>query len=256
MNLNWKITGKGKKNIILLHGWGLNKKIWDNLNIKNDKNFNYHIVDLPGYGNNKNLITKSLEEIENILWKNSPKKSIWLGWSLGGIIATSIAIKHQQEISGLITVASSPCFVERESWPGINQNILKKFKKDLKKNFKKTIERFLILQTLNKTINNKEKIEKLKIQLLKETFPTDHVLNLGLNILLKTDLRKKIKNFKKPFLRIYGQLDTLVPKKIIPIINKKIPTSKSITIKHAAHAPFLSHPEKFIKIISEFFIKK
>lgn len=252
MNLNWKKKGKGKKNIVLLHGWGLNKEIWNILNIEKDKNFLYHIVDLPGYGCNRNITPKSLEETENILWKNSPKKAIWLGWSLGGIFATSIAIKHQKDVSGLITVASSPCFIEHKNWPGINQDILKKFKKDLKENFKKTIERFLILQTLNKKKNKKKNMEILKLKLLKKPFPTNKILNLGLNILLQTDLRNKIKHFKKPFLRIYGKLDTLVPIEIIPIINKKIPQSESIIIKQAAHAPFLSHPKEFIKILSKF----
>lgn len=255
MNLIWEKKGSGKRNIILLHGWGLNKEIWNNLNIEKKENICFHIVDLPGYGCNRNLEFNSSEEIENILWKNSPKKSIWLGWSLGGIFATSIAIKHQSEISGLITVASSPCFIKKKNWPGINKNILKNFKKELKKNFNKTIERFLILQTLNNKKINKQDIKSLKSTLLKKSFPKDKVLNLGLNILLKTDLRKKIKNIKTPFLRIYGSLDSLVPKKIIPIIDKNIPQSKSIIIKHAAHAPFLSHPKKFIKILSKF-IKK
>lgn len=256
MNLIYEKTGKGKQKIILLHGWGLNKEIWKNLKIKNNKNFRFYLVDLPGYGLNNTLSPNSLEENVKIIWKHSPKKAIWLGWSIGGLIATAISTKYEKKIDALITVSSTPYFLKEQKWPGIEPRILENFKKELKNNFSKTIKRFLILQTLNNSNKeNKIAISKLKYKILKQPIPKNKILQSGLNILKKADLRKNIVNFKKPFLRIYGELDNLIPKKVIPIIDKLVPNSDSVIIKKAGHAPFLSHPKFFIKLLLKFYKK-
>lgn len=255
MKLIWKKKGKGKQNIILLHGWGLNKEIWNTLKIKENKTFCFHLVDLPGYGLNHSIFTSSLEENIEIIWKNSPKKSIWLGWSLGGLIASAISVKYEPDVIALITVSSSPYFIKDKNWPGIELNLLKNFELELKHNFYNTINRFLNSQTFHKKQENQKKIKKIKKEILKYKFPTHETLNNGLKILKNTDLRKKLLNFKKPFFRIYGELDNLVPKKIIPIIDDIFPNSKSKIIKKTAHAPFLSHPKSFIKLLHKFYKK-
>ncbi|STV85944.1 putative pimeloyl-BioC--CoA transferase BioH [Klebsiella michiganensis] len=48
-----------------------------------------------------------------------------------------------------------------------------------------------------------------------------------------------------PFLRLYGRLDGLVPRKIIPLLDALWPKSTSIVFDKAAHAPFISHPQAF-----------
>ncbi|WMY96642.1 MAG: pimeloyl-ACP methyl ester esterase BioH [Arsenophonus sp.] len=248
----WEKVGTGKQDIILLHGWGLNSEVWRTI-VKEElsANFCFHFVDLPGYGRNNMFPPLSLEEITETIWEKAPKNSIWLGWSLGGLIASMIALKHPKEISGLITVASSPCFVQKNNWPGIKLIILQNFEKQLRMNFNTTIERFLEFQILDKN-SVYEDINLLKSLILKQPLPSSNVLKKGLNILKKTDLRKSLLNFKRPFLRIYGDLDTLVPKKISSIIDKWLPESSSIIMKHAAHAPFISHPYNFIRLLIDF----
>lgn len=95
-------------------------------------------------------------------------------------------------------------------------------------------------------------LEKLKIMLSYEEQPSKIFLKNGLEILLTTDLRTEENNFNVPFLRIYGSLDNLVPKKISEILDKKWTKSTSVIIKEAAHLPFLSHKKKFCDILIEF----
>ncbi|WMY96008.1 MAG: pimeloyl-ACP methyl ester esterase BioH [Arsenophonus sp.] len=245
-------VGTGKQNIVLLHGWGLNSEVWRTIvKLEFSNNFCFYFVDLPGYGRNHMFPPLSLEEITEIIWKQVPKNSIWLGWSLGGLIASMVALKYPTEISGLITVASSPCFIKKNNWPGIKSIILQNFEQQLQLNFNSTIERFLELQILDSNLSG-EDINLLKLLILKQPLPSSSVLKKGLNILQKTDLRESLLTFKRPFLRIYGDLDTLVPKKISSIIDKWLPKSSSIIIKHAAHAPFISHPHNFMRLLIDF----
>ncbi|MNW01017.1 Pimeloyl-[acyl-carrier protein] methyl ester esterase [compost metagenome] len=71
------------------------------------------------------------------------------------------------------------------------------------------------------------------------------MLNGGLEILKTVDLREPLAALSVPHLRIYGYLDGLVPRKVVPILDALWPNSESKVIAKAAHAPFVSHPEAF-----------
>ena len=75
--------------------------------------------------------------------------------------------------------------------------------------------------------------------------PSVEVLNGGLEILKTADLRQPLTTLDVPFLRLYGRLDGLVPRKIIPVLDALWPKSTSIVVDKAAHAPFISHPQAF-----------
>ncbi|MGP1930761.1 MAG: pimeloyl-ACP methyl ester esterase BioH [Arsenophonus sp. ET-YP4-MAG3] len=243
--------GKGKQAVVLLHGWGLNAGVWRTIEIECSSYFRIYLVDLPGYGYSNLFPPMSLEQMAEIIWENAPKQAIWLGWSFGGLIASIIALKHQSEIAGLITVASSPYFSQQENWPGIKPMVLISFEQKLQVNFHRTVEHFFSLQTFGTKTAHKD-IELLKSVILKRPLPSIAVLNAGLKILRTTDLRQFLLMLNKPFLRIYGDLDNLVPKKVIPIIDQLLINSNSAIIKHAAHAPFISHPKEFIQLLVNF----
>ncbi|WGO83687.1 pimeloyl-ACP methyl ester esterase BioH [Arsenophonus apicola] len=249
--LFWQQSGKGKQDIVLLHGWGLNAEVWRTIEVECGSHFRMHFVDLPGYGRSNFFPPMSLQQMAEVIWQKAPKQAIWLGWSLGGLIANIIALNHQAEIAGLITVASTPCFSQQENWPGIKPMVLTGFEQQLQANFHRTIERFLALQTLG-TKTAHEDIRLLRTVLLKQPLPSVAVLNAGLEILRTTDLRQSLLTLNKPFLRIYGDLDGLVPRKVVPIIDAWLPNSPSVVIKHAAHAPFISHPKQFIQLLVVF----
>ena len=48
-SLNVEIRGRGP-DIVLLHGWGLNLRVWDGLASVLEKTFRVITVDLPGHG--------------------------------------------------------------------------------------------------------------------------------------------------------------------------------------------------------------
>jgi len=70
--------------------------------------------------------------------------------------------------------------------------------------------------------------------------------------LRQVDLRQAMGKLSIPLLRIYGALDGLVPRKIVPILDAMWPESHSKIIEKSAHAPFISHPELFCEQIIQF----
>ncbi|ELI8805807.1 pimeloyl-ACP methyl ester esterase BioH [Klebsiella michiganensis] len=240
----WQTTGEGNCHLVLLHGWGLNAKVWDCITPQLASHFTLHLVDLPGYGRSGGFGAMSLEEMAQRVLENAPDRAIWLGWSLGGLVASQVALSHSDRLQALVTVASSPCFSAHDSWSGIKPDVLSGFQQQLSEDFQRTVERFLALQTLG-TESARQDAKALKSTVLSLPMPSPEVLNGGLEILKTADLRQPLTTLDVPFLRLYGRLDGLVPRKIIPVLDALWPKSTSIVFDKAAHAPFISHPQAF-----------
>ncbi|XBC38144.1 MAG: pimeloyl-ACP methyl ester esterase BioH [Buchnera aphidicola (Floraphis choui)] len=247
----WNTTGTGKTHLILIHGWGFNSKIWNMLLSNLKTNFTIHLVDLPGFGKNNMFQFMNLNNTAKLLEKYIPNNSILLGWSMGGLIVSKIALLYPEKIKALISVASSPCFIMKNNWPGISKHKLSKFYYQLAINYEKTILNFITIQIIHLNHLNEE-IYLLKNNILTQPKPNILTLKKGLELLYSSDLRAEITKIKIPFLRIYGDLDTLVPKKIATVLDEKLPKTKSIIINKCAHAPFISNKNEFCSIILNF----
>ncbi|CAI1175509.1 pimeloyl-ACP methyl ester esterase BioH [Serratia grimesii] len=249
--LYWQTIGEGDRDLVLLHGWGLNAQVWSCMLERLTPHFRLHLVDLPGYGRSQGFGAMSLEQMAETVLAAAPENAWWLGWSLGGLVASQIALMQPQRVRGLITVASSPCFAAKDDWPGIRPEVLSGFQHQLGQDFQRTVERFLALQTLG-TESARQDARQLKSVVLNQPMPSVEVLNGGLEMLRTTDFREPLTVLTLPLLRIYGYLDGLVPRKVAGLLDAMWPHSPSAIIAKAAHAPFISHPDEFAEIICTF----
>ena len=200
-----KTIGKGP-NLVLLHGWGFSSDIFQSLIEKYKKSYCITVIDLPGHGRSDD-VDGGLESWCKELIQFIPNKSILLGWSLGGLLSIYIATKIQLE--HLILVAATPSLVNHENWKfGINSEIFHQFAINLKNDNTKTLKRFVGLQS-------KDKSQILEIYEAIQKYPTtDKALNIGLDILLNSDLQEVYKKIEIPKSVVLGSLDTLVPDEI------------------------------------------
>lgn len=247
----WQTKGEGNIDLVLLHGWGLNGEVWYSISKELSSQFRLHLVDLPGYGRSQEFAPLTLSEMANIVLAQAPEQAIWMGWSMGGLVASQIALTHPQRVRALVTVASSPCFTAQDDWPGIKPSVLAGFQQDLSDNFQRTVERFLALQTLG-TESARQDARCLKAVVLEQPMPDIDVLNGGLEMLKTADLREELSDLSLPFLRMYGHLDGLVPRKVAALLDERLPGSESVIFPKAAHAPFISHPSAFAQAITDF----
>ncbi|WP_343182497.1 alpha/beta fold hydrolase [Buchnera aphidicola] len=244
-----EIIGNKKIHLILFHGWGIGKKIWHWIKLELSKYFTLHLFDMPGYGDNCNLYVHKIQDLIYMINQYIPQKCILIGWSMGGIITNHLALQYPKKIMAIINICSSPYFIKKNNWPGIEINFLKNMLNELKKNYRKTIINFLQYNVPNimKDINNYNYIHNT---LLKKPYPKPFILKKNLKIIKQSDLRNKIKKIKCPKLNIYGVLDKIVPIEIIYYLERK--NTKSKIINHTAHLPFISQSKNFCTIIKKF----
>ncbi|MCK6907181.1 pimeloyl-ACP methyl ester esterase BioH [Enterobacter cloacae complex sp. 2015409] len=240
----WQTVGTGNCHLVLLHGWGLNAEIWHCIREELASHFTLHLVDLPGFGRSRGYGALSLDEMAQQVLDAAPQNAVWLGWSLGGLVASQIALSRPDRVQALVTVASSPCFSAQDAWPGIKPEVLAGFQQQLSEDFQRTVERFLALQTMGTDTARKD-ARTLKQTVLSLPMPEVEVLNGGLELLKTVDLREPLAALTLPHLRIYGYLDGIVPRKVVPLLDSLWPNSESQIVAKAAHAPFISHPAEF-----------
>ncbi|KAA8996394.1 pimeloyl-ACP methyl ester esterase BioH [Affinibrenneria salicis] len=250
-SLYWQTEGEGKCELVLLHGWGLNAQVWRCISERLAPHFRLHLVDLPGYGRSQGFGALSLEEMADIVLRQAPPQAVWLGWSLGGLVASQVALSAAPRVCALISVASSPRFCAGPGWPGIKTDVLQGFQHQLSEDFHRTVERFLALQTLG-TDSARRDARQLKSIVLEQPLPAVDVLNGGLDILRTADLRQPLASLALPLLRLYGALDGLVPRKVAALLDAQWPASQSAIVAKAAHAPFISHPALFVETLLTF----
>ncbi len=171
--LFWQVSGRGN-DLVLVHGWGMNGAVWQQTVTMLETHFRVHVVDLPGYGHSAHCDAQNLDDIVlQLMVDVPPKDAIWVGWSLGGLVATHMALHYPDHVNMLVTVASSPKFsAEKEpvNWSGIDHDVLTAFTKQLVEDFQVTIERFMALQTIGSR-TAREDIKQLKQAVLSRPLP-------------------------------------------------------------------------------------
>ncbi|MGV0026677.1 alpha/beta fold hydrolase [Phormidesmis priestleyi] len=110
MKLNVLVEGEGFP-ILCLHGHPGAGRSLSVFTQHLSKRFRTIAPDLRGYGNSQTqqdfLMIDHLTDLEEVLDRYNISRCIVLGWSLGGILAIELALKHPDRISGLILVATS-----------------------------------------------------------------------------------------------------------------------------------------------------
>lgn len=242
---------KSKPTLALLHGWGMNPRVFDVLIAQLKAHFTLLPLALPGHDGTEILSINTLSTWAAQINKQLPRGTMLLGWSLGGQVAMRIALEHPSKIARLILVSSTPKFVCDDSWPlGIPEEDLLRFGKDMQTDPRATLLRFLTLQTRGASA------QKTLLESLRETFfaapaPATQALSAGLQMLLHTDLRTEVATLSQPARVIHGSLDKLTPPHAGTWLARAIPNAKHCLIGGAAHAPFLSHTGQVVEAILE-----
>lgn len=251
-NLYNHTIGQGP-DLVLIHGWGMNSTVWEDVAIPLAQMFRVTLLDLPGHGHSPwlNHLT-SLDDWVNACLEIVPPDAIWVGWSLGGTIAMQAALQAPKHIYALVLITTTPCFLRNEHWPhGLATNVLENFIDDLNTNWAETLRRFLTLQTLGSN-NATPLLRSLRYRLAKQPSPNLQALTVGLNLLKTTDLSQRITHLRLPTMWLYGGRDTLVSKYNAEVTASLLPTAQIHIINDAAHAPFISHQQQSLEYLELF----
>lgn len=227
--------------LFLLHGWGMNRTIWSPLTAQLDGEVN--TLDLPGHGQTPwNRAHYTLSAWVDFALAAAPPRAVWVGWSLGGIIAQAAALRAPERVAALVGIATTPRFTQASDWPAaVDAQVLEGFATAFSENHQGTLDRFLALQ-LRGDPAARQLLRRLREELRHCPAPHPEALAVGLEILRHSDLRSQLAALRPPSCWIFGERDTLVPAALERDLRHYLPQATLITLPRSAHAPFLSDP--------------
>ncbi len=238
--------------IAMLHGWGMNARVFDTLAQRLAPEFDVYTLNLPGHGGRAVLRLNTLQSWADDLVNQLPAHSTLLGWSLGGQIAMRAAIDYPDTVARLIVMSSTPMFVASEDWAhGMALSDLQTFGADLVSDPQSTLLRFLSLQTRG-VAGQKALLQQLRAAFLDAPRSDAEALKQGLSLLCTTDLRAALSRLMQPTLVIHGGLDTLTPAAAGIWLADNLSNARHIELSRAAHAPHLSHGDEVAAEIGRF----
>lgn len=252
MSLYRHTTGQGPA-LVLLHGWGLHSDVWDDVAAALAPDYRITVIDLPGHGRSRAAGGEfTLGSVAGQLARAHRAPAVWVGWSLGGMIALEVALQHPEQVRALALVASSPQFVQGVGWThAMAPGLLAEFAAGLECDYRATLERFLAIQAMGSREARLE-IRQLRERLLRHGEPDQAALRSGLHILQTANLRHRLDDIDCPVRFIMGGHDTLSPAKGALQLQKMHPHVETTIIPGAGHSPFISHPEEFVQSLTEF----
>ncbi len=234
--------------IVFVHGWGLNSEVWASYidaACEELPSIKSHNLDLPGYGSLSHLNGSSdLAVLANSCIERAPDNAIWVGWSLGGMVALKAVMMRPNIAAGLQLIATSPRFVSASDWPnGVDLTVFQRFSDALANDYQSTLATFLLLQSGS---NNGARALAKQAQraICAWPSPSPATLQSGIDCLSGADLRREIAASREianmPTQVIVGELDRVANpqggQKLAEIMSAELVSLK------AGHAPFLTQP--------------
>ena len=246
-------------NLVLLHGWGMSSAIWQSWLPLLREHYHITLIDLPGYGLHDGLSEEDdyscVDELLASIIKQAPECAVYLGYSLGGMLAVKIASRFPKRVEAVITLASNVQFVASESWPeAMSKTAFNDFYALIEKNSMLALKRFSALQVFGSSD------EKSFLNSLREKIETvsSTVLIDSLKLLSSLNNTDEVENLSMPSLHIYGEADNLVPvsaARKLQATARKLQGKTTVNISvidRAAHCLFLDEPMLCLQSINDF----
>lgn len=234
--------------LVLLHGWGMNSRVWQPVLPALTQLGSVTCLDLPGHGANAALPLGTLEQVAAWLAPQLPPRAVVVGWSLGGLVAQAVAHHAPQQVQGLVLVASTPKFVAEGVWQhGVTPQTLTLFGKGVQEDYHGTVKRFFALQFLN-TQTDSRQVQALREHIMQQP-ASAQALQAGLEILRTADFTAHLPT--QPTLWLFGRLDKLIP----VTLAQALPTMGQqcvVVLEQAGHVPFVTHPQAFLQHLQVF----
>jgi pimeloyl-[acyl-carrier protein] methyl ester esterase len=269
-HLHMEVRGSGPT-LVLLHGWGLNLRVWDGLATALCDRFRIVAIDLPGHGRSdwrpeRSSLAAQTAQVDETVSSIARRYSL-LGWSLGAQIALCLAAGERSApaqpaerpatLERLVLIAATPRFSAGADWPhGTAPEQLDAQAAGLHTDYRRTVSDFLELQVRG-SAGGLAALAQLRAALFTHaaaTVPCFAALARDLELLRDSDLRPLLPRISLPTLVIAGQYDRVTRPCASQALAEALPSARYVEMRRAAHAPFLSHLPELSALVADFLL--
>jgi pimeloyl-ACP methyl ester carboxylesterase len=227
--------------VVLIHGAGGTHLHWP-YNLRRLNDHRVLALDLPGHGKSDGIGEQSIERYADAVaaWlaEIGVKKATFVGHSMGGAIAQTMALKYASLVERLVLVATgaqlpvNPDLLEKVSKPGTTP---------------------VALDMIIKWAFSKEADAKLRETARKQMDAIRPTVIYGDFIACsRFDTAGQLGKIKAPTLVLCGEADKMTPLRFSKQLQENIPNARLVTLPDGGHMIMLEQPEALAQAIREF----
>ena len=232
VSVNYTQYGEGKKDILLLHGWGQNIEMMKFIGDAFSDRFRVTILDFPGFGESEEPpVPWKIQDysllIEELVKKLHIKKPIIMGHSFGGRVAIHYSSNHPIE---KLILFGSPCVRLQKKLP-LSTRILKKLK----------------------TLPGMDQIgEKMKKYIGSRDYKAaSPIMRQTLVYVVNEDLSEYAKQIEEPTLLIWGDHDDEAPLEEAKIL-ENLMYDAALIVLPGTHYAYIENLSQVVAILNNF----
>lgn len=245
IKVHYDIRGTGAP-VLLLHGWGANIALFDNLMTLLSAKYKAVALDMPGFGQSQEppcpwCVDDYVDFILKFIKQQGLVPTVLLGHSFGGrVIIKMLSRKSLPFLPQKIILVDSA---------GIKPK--RKLKTRLRVCAYKVSKRILCMGVIKKLYP--DALEKLR----KKNGSADYnaaspLMRQCLVRVVNEDLTHLLPSIKVPTLLVWGENDTDTPLSDAHLMEKLIPGAGLVTLKNAGHYAFLEQQYTFNRVVCSF----
>lgn len=238
---NYNQQGSGKKDILLLHGWGDSAKTFAAMEKHLQKRYRVTSVDLPGFGSTQIPdsvwgLSNYADFVQRFAEKLTIDPSVVVAHSNGAAVAIKAIASNELKPERLILIGAAG-IRNKQKARKLGLKIIAKTGKAatfwLPKRHKKKLQAKLYGAAGSDMLN---------VPHLQETFKRT----------VKEDVQKEAASITVPTLLIYGEKDRATPPSYGELYHRLIPHSTFKLVKDAGHFVHQDEPQQVLRLIEEF----
>ena len=251
--LDFAYTDQGKGTpILFIHGYPLNKSMWDPQAKDISGTFRVITVDLRGHGESSaplwfSTMEMFADDLRALLDHLSIKKAVIAGFSMGGYVAFAFYRKYRDRVQGLVLADTRP----QADSPEGKQGRFKTAQTAQKDGASAIAEAMLPKLLTPKTIETRSELVQKARQIMIGS-PVNGIAADLMAMAERPDSLALLSEIQCPTLIIVGEQDGLTSPADAKLMAEKIKGATLEVIPNAAHLSNLEQPEAFNRAVRKF----
>ena len=244
ITLEYDRRGSGDP-LVLIHGFPLDRSIWEEVAALLDSHFDLIVPDLRGFGgsstvNSAYTLTDMADDLAALLDHLRVNRFALAGHSMGGYVALAFAKKYADRLTGLALVSSQAVGDTQE-------------RKDGRYKTARDVAQGgvgVVAEAMTPKLSADERLQKI-VHALIERQSKEGLIG-GLKAMAeREDLTAELAAFKFPLVLVHGDADALIPLERAQETKSLVPSAKFTKLQGVGHLPMMETPGKTAKALEE-----
>lgn len=233
--------------IVFVHGWGMNRMVWERQAVDLSENFRVITIDCRGCGHSDKPahgyeISKLADDVHQVIKELNLQEVTLVGWSAGGSVVIDYVTRYRGgEVIKAVSVGGAvPRYTSTEGFDlGFPQEAVQQTLATMRAN-RPALLRAIADGCFHQNVGQPMKDWFFNIFLEQSWFTEKTMEDLG-----KIDLRGKLAEIQVPVAFFHGQHDGVVPLSLSEYSAKVVPDAKLVVFENSSHAPFIEEIDRF-----------